>query len=63
MKIVKFSHEIVDDMVRGTVKVRGFEATDTANTIDDVKASLIAHLIDENEIREGNYVIEETSTE
>lgn len=62
MRTVSFTTTQDGDIVRGEVRVRGFRAIDYGTSVDEVRNSLIAHLIDEQEIKDGDYTIEETST-
>lgn len=63
MRTVRFDvKEIGDHEFVGEVKVLGYRAIDYGTSPEEVRQKLIEHLIEEDEIREGNYQVE-TSTE
>lgn len=64
MNIVTFkSTKVGEQDYRGEIQVRGYKAVDYGPSPEDVKTSLISHLLDEQEIKEGEYILEETPIE
>ncbi len=60
MRIVRFKAKKIDDYdYRGEVKVAGYVAIDYDTSPEEVKTKLIAHLLEEGEIKQGNYQVEE----
>ncbi len=63
MKIVQFrSRKLDEEEYWGEVKVQGYTATEYGTSPEDVQDTLIKHLLEEDEIKVGEYTVE-TPTE
>lgn len=62
MRHVDITIEKTETGYKGTAKVLGYTAEEHGSSPKDVEERLIDHLLEENEISEGNYQIEDTPT-